>query len=89
VVESYTAPEPEGLADEPLRPRAAYWGTLRGGAMALLQYDEVRTAESPRAVVLEFLESAYQAGANRAGWDKEMFKLKPPTRENIQGASQQ
>ncbi len=86
---SYTAPEPEGLTNEPLRPEAAYWGTLRGGAMALLLYDEVRKAESPRAVVLDFLESAYQAGANRAGWDKEMFKRKSPPREKGQGASQQ
>jgi len=74
---SYTAPEPKGLTDEPLRPEAAYWGSLRGGAIALLMYDEVRTAESPRDAVLEFLESAYQAGANRAGWDQEKFKLKP------------
>ena len=74
---SYTAPIPEGLTDEPLRPEAAYWGTSRGSALALLMYDDVRKAESPREVVLEFLESAYQAGANRAGWDKENFRLKP------------
>jgi len=86
---SYTAPEPEGLTDEPLRPEAAYWGTLRGGAMALLLYEEVRKAESPRADVLDFLESAYQAGANRAGWDQETFKLKPLPHEKGQGASQQ
>jgi hypothetical protein len=45
--------------------------------MALLRYDEVRKAAEPREVVLEFLESAYRAGANRAGWEKEKFDLKP------------
>jgi len=74
---SYTAPEPKGLTAEPLHPEAAYWGSLGGGAMALLRYDEVRKVAEPREVVLEFLESAYRAGANRAGWEKEKFKLKP------------
>jgi hypothetical protein len=74
---SYTAPEPTGLTAEPLRPEAAYWGSLRGGAIALLMYDEVRKVVEPREVVLEFLESAYRAGANRAGWEKEKFNLKP------------
>jgi uncharacterized protein DUF5996 len=74
---SYTAPEPAGLTEEPLRPAEAAWGTLRGGAIALLMYDDIREAESPREKVLEFLESAYQAGAKRAGWDTGSFKLNP------------
>jgi hypothetical protein len=74
---SYTAPEPKGLEDEPLVPTSASWQEARGSHMALLMYDEVRTAENPRPVVLEFLESAYQAGAKRAGWDTEQFLLGP------------
>ncbi len=73
---SYTAPEPKGLTDEPLRPEVAYWGSSRGGAIALLMYDDVRKADDPGEMVLEFLESAYQAGVNRAGWEKEQFDLK-------------
>jgi hypothetical protein len=73
---SYTAPEPEGLTDEPLQPETAFWDNTKG-AMALLMYDEARTAQRPREAVLEFLESAYQAGAKRAGWDTEKFALKP------------
>ncbi len=71
---AYTAPEPGGIADEPLRPDAAYWHTLRGGALALLKYEDMRNAESPRQAALEFLESAYQAGVHRAGWDREAFE---------------
>lgn len=73
---SYTAPEPENLTSEKLRPDAAFWNKSGGGHLALLMYDEVRNAESPRDTVWEFLESAYQAGAKRAGWDTENFKLR-------------
>lgn len=73
---SYTAPEPEGLTDEPLKPEAAKWNTDKG-AMAILMYDDARETGIPRETVLEFLESAYQAGAKRANWDVDEFSLKP------------
>jgi hypothetical protein len=72
---SYTAPEPKNLIDEELKPEAAMWNTDKG-AMAILMYDDARKADSPREAVLDFLESAYQAGAKRAGWDLEKFELK-------------
>ena len=56
----YTAPEPEGLTDQPLRPRSASWAAE--GGMALLMYEDVRTSVSPRETLLDFMESAYQAG---------------------------
>lgn len=73
---SYTAPEPEGLMEEPLEPEKAFWDNSKG-AMAILMYDDARNAESPRARILEFLESAYRAGAKCAGWETEKFELKP------------
>jgi hypothetical protein len=36
----------------------------------LLRYENVRTARNPDAVLLDFLESTYEAGANLAGWDR-------------------
>jgi hypothetical protein len=66
---SYTAPEPAGLADEPLRPEQAYWLPARGSHLAILRYADARAAADPRAAVLDFLHSAYEAGARRAGWD--------------------
>jgi hypothetical protein len=66
---SYTAPEPAGLTEEPLRPAGARWVDSRGAHLALLTYEEARTSADPRATVLDFLESAYAAGARRAGWD--------------------
>jgi hypothetical protein len=66
---SYTAPEPAGLADAPLVPSPATWAPRNGTHLALLMYDDVRRAASPRDAVLAFLESAYQAGGTLAGWD--------------------
>ncbi|PBC82254.1 hypothetical protein SAMN05428945_3173 [Streptomyces sp. 2224.1] len=68
---SYTAPEPAGLAEEPLEPAAAQWADRGGSHLAVLPYDEARAAADPRAAVLGFYESAYRAGARRAGWDRE------------------
>ena len=73
---AYTAPEPENLTEEKLQPGSAFWGESGSGHLALLMYDDVRNSESPRETVLGFLESAYQAGAKRADWDIEKFKLK-------------
>ena len=67
-----SGPEPEGLTEQPLRPGAASW-TPEGGT-ALLAYEEVRTSTNPRGTLLEFLQSAYEAGARTAGWDTEGFR---------------
>jgi Family of unknown function (DUF5996) len=68
---SYTAPEPENLTEQPLHPPAASW---QEGGTALLTYEEVRSSSSPRETLLEFLQSAYEAGAKTAGWDMEEFR---------------
>jgi Family of unknown function (DUF5996) len=67
---SYTAPEPPGLREQPLRPDDARWAD-EGSALALLPYESVRTAPDPRAALLAFLESAYCGGSDLADWDRE------------------
>lgn len=66
---SYTAPEPAGLAGEPLSPASARWVARGDSHLAVLRYDAARFETDPRAAVLAFYESAYRAGAGRAGWD--------------------
>jgi hypothetical protein len=66
---SYTAPEPTGLADQPLEPGTARWVPRNASHLAILRYDDARAENDPRAAVLAFYESAYQAGARLAGWD--------------------
>jgi uncharacterized protein DUF5996 len=67
---SYTAPEPDGLRQGRLRPETAVWTDQGAGSLAKLAYEDVRSAASPRATLLSFLESAYRAGADAAGWDR-------------------
>jgi hypothetical protein len=69
---SYTAPEPEGLREQPLA--VGEWVESGSGSLALLGYDAVRTAREPRATLLAFLQSAYEAGAGLAGWDTDSFE---------------
>jgi hypothetical protein len=72
---SYTAPEPDGLTGQPLRPETAFWAPE--GGMALLMYDDLRKADSPKSTLLDFMESAYEAGARTASWDVEDFRAEP------------
>jgi hypothetical protein len=71
---SYTWPEPADLVKLPLRPAKAGWVETGSTHQARLSYDDVRTAESPRAVLLDFLQSAYEAGAKTAGWDTDALR---------------
>jgi hypothetical protein len=68
---SYTAPEPDGLRDQPLEPAAAEWQDTGSGSLAILPYDAARSLADPAAAVTAFYESAYRAGATAAGWDAE------------------
>jgi len=69
---SYTAPEPEGLRDQPLA--AGEWVEWASGSLAILPYEAVRTARAPRTTLLAFCQSAYEAGARLAGWDTTSFE---------------
>ena len=84
---SYTAPEPEGLRRQPLRPDEARWSE---SGLALLPFDAVRTASDPRAALLGFLESAYEAGARTAGWNREELESAwCPSRPELQAYLEQ
>jgi hypothetical protein len=69
----YAYPVPEGLYEEPIKPKVAFWNKEAG--MALMMYNDIREAESPQDRILDFLESVYQAAAKRANWDIEDFQL--------------
>ena len=40
----------------------------------LLMYDDVRTIDSPKAAVLEFLQTTYDAAATLAKWDRQALE---------------
>jgi hypothetical protein len=69
---SYTSPEPPGLRDQALS--GGEWMDYGSGALAVLPYEAVRTAQDPRTTLLAFLQSAYEAGARLADWDIPGFR---------------
>jgi hypothetical protein len=63
----------------PHRPTARTRDSSVGseGGTALLMYEDVWRATSPKATLLAFLGSVYLAGARTAGWDEEEFRAEP------------
>lgn len=67
----YAAPAGDGLYDQPIGPEKAVWNAEAG--MALLMYDDIRTSEDPNAIIIEFLQSVYNACARAGSWDKDLL----------------
>lgn len=65
---SYAYPEPAGYAEVRVRPAAAYYHA--GLREFILPYEAVRLADSPEQMLLEFLQSTYEAAADLGGWDR-------------------
>jgi Family of unknown function (DUF5996) len=65
---SYAKPEPAGFKDARVAPSATFYN--RDLNMFLLPYEEVRRTSSPRATLLDFLQSTYEAAANLAHWNR-------------------
>lgn len=64
----YAAPQPEGFAAQSVRPPAAFYHKEMGEF--LLNYDDVRGAQSPTATLLDFMQSTYEAGATLGKWER-------------------
>ncbi len=72
---SYAYPAPAGFASAAVRPEGAFWEPALGEF--LLPYEQVRSAASPDALLLEFLQSTYAAAADGAGWDRAALEVHP------------
>lgn len=72
---SYAYPEPEGFAAARSLPEGAYYeDTLK---QFLLPYDAVRASSSPDEMVLDFLQSTYEAAANSGSWNRAALERAP------------
>jgi hypothetical protein len=69
---AYAAPEPKGFSQQRVQPEKAYYSKDMGEF--LLPYDEVRNAKSPTTMLLDFIESTYDAGATLGQWDREALE---------------
>jgi hypothetical protein len=68
---SYTAPEPQGLAEAKVLPAATFYSKEQKEFFLL--YEEVikpDSSGSPEKKLLDFCQTTYEAGANLAGWDR-------------------
>ncbi len=65
---SYAYPGPDGFADAPIAPPAAYFDTALGEF--ILPYEAVRKADDPDATLMLFLQTTYDAAARLGQWDR-------------------
>jgi Family of unknown function (DUF5996) len=65
---AYAAPQPSGFAEAQVGPAKAFYHSQM--QEFLLMYDDVRNAANPRADLLEFLRSTYEAGARLGNWNR-------------------
>jgi hypothetical protein len=71
---SYAYPEPAGYPAAPVRPSAAFYSAeLRE---FLLPYDAVRESERPDDVLLDFLQTTYEAAATLGRWDRDSLECR-------------
>jgi hypothetical protein len=71
---AYAYPSPEGYDRAPI-PAPAYWQGEMGEW--LLDYDQVRAAPDPAAMLTGFLEAAYEAAADLGKWDRAGLECPP------------
>lgn len=69
---AYVYPEPDGFADHPVQPEAAYYH--RDLREFVLPYESVRLAKDPDAALLAFCQSTYEAAANLGKWDRKALE---------------
>jgi hypothetical protein len=80
---AYAYAEPEGFSTAAVRPGAAYYhAQLRE---FVLPYDEVRKAQSPDGMLMDFLQSTYEAAATLGNWNRAELECVPHARPSVQG----
>ena len=68
----YIYPAPPGFSSAAVKPEAAYWQDEMGEF--ILEYKDVQQAEDPSGVLMQFLDSTYEAAAELADWDGEKLE---------------
>jgi hypothetical protein len=71
---AYSAPEPPGLKDTSILPSQAFYSTEM--KEFILRYEDIRTSTTPELDLLNFFQSAYDAGATLGHWDRDSLERK-------------
>jgi len=64
----YAAPEPSGFKDAKILPMQGYYHKELGEY--ILPYEAIRQSGEPEKMLLDFMQSTYDAGANLAHWNR-------------------
>ncbi len=70
---AYHAPAPEGFGEQKVKPDAAFYS--KEMSEFFLKYEDVRKSENPDRMILDFMQTTYEAGAESAGWDREKLEI--------------
>lgn len=65
---AYAAPSPEKFGEQKVSPDAAFYSNEMGEFF--LKYEDVRQSPNPDQMILDFMQSTYEAGAKLANWDR-------------------
>jgi hypothetical protein len=69
---AYSYPEPAGCDVAPIRPEGAYYHPVMHEW--ILPYEAARASADPDQALLDFLQSTYEAAADRAKWDRKALE---------------
>ena len=69
---SYAYPEPAGFRDAAVSPSAAHFDSRL--QEFVLPYEDMRTSDAPEQALLEFLQSTYEAAADRGAWTRDALE---------------
>ncbi len=70
---SYAYPEPPGFAEYAIRPSEAHYNPNLGEFM--FPYEAMRESKDPDGALLDFLQTTYEAAADRAKWDRAALEV--------------
>jgi hypothetical protein len=73
---AYAYPEPDGFADWPIAPEAAYYDKAMGEF--ILPYGAVRRANEPDQLLMSFFQGSYDAAADLGAWARAELEVRPP-----------
>jgi uncharacterized protein DUF5996 len=73
---AYASPKPSGVERAAIGPSGAAWNTAIGEFV--LPYEAARASADPRAAILEFLRTTYDAGAKLLGWPDDLTRFEVP-----------
>ena len=67
---SFTHPQPAGIENAQIGPLSSRWDPAM--REFILDYDDLRKSNDPDGELLSFFQSGYEAGAQLAGWDRNL-----------------